>query len=160
MLITRSVLVFVAFCCSYSTWHLLLAISRRVSGRTFTSKSTDVNHKPSESFKPTFYWPISSITPNETIAHTILPMNEDLILYKSFSQAMRPSTVIPYYYRASEKFDRDDITITTLVTGNRFSVLARLAQVYQGDASMVKAPISLTLLKPCRSDFRRHSHHR
>ena len=60
-----------------------------------------------------------------------------------------PTRVVPFYYqsRFSRKFmdsanrdvqDLDDITITTLVTSNRFSVLADLAQQYKG-------PISATI---------------
>jgi hypothetical protein len=59
-------------------------------------------------------------------------LKENLFLSRAFSQAMQPSKIIPFYYRASGTFPRDDITIATLVTSNRFEVLARLVQRYQG----------------------------
>ncbi|KAG2201768.1 hypothetical protein INT47_002028 [Mucor saturninus] len=61
---------------------------------------------------------------------------EDLVLSKVFSDAMGPSKVIPYYFRASEIFDQEDVTIATLVTHNRFPVLSRLATKYKGPISV------------------------
>ncbi|KAG2212040.1 hypothetical protein INT46_011527 [Mucor plumbeus] len=61
---------------------------------------------------------------------------EDLILSKVFSDAMGPSKVIPYYFKASEHFDQEDVTISTLVTHNRFPVLSRLATRYKGPISV------------------------
>ncbi|KAI9475893.1 MAG: glycosyl-transferase for dystroglycan-domain-containing protein [Benjaminiella poitrasii] len=63
-------------------------------------------------------------------------LSEDLILSKIFSDAMGPSKVIPYYFRATEKFDQEEITIATLVTHNRFPVLSRLATRYKGPISV------------------------
>jgi hypothetical protein len=62
------------------------------------------------------------------------PMSESLFLSKSFSGSMHPMKIFPYFYRASETFDEDDITITTLVTPNRFEVLRKLALRYEGMA--------------------------
>jgi len=62
------------------------------------------------------------------------PMSESLFLSKSFSGSMHPMKIFPYFYRASETFDEDDITITTLVTPNRFEVLQKLALRYEGMA--------------------------
>jgi hypothetical protein len=45
---------------------------------------------------------------------------------------MGPSNVIPYFYRAKGSFDSDDITVTTLITSNRFKVFARLVEKYRG----------------------------
>lgn len=59
-------------------------------------------------------------------------LQESVFLSRAFSQAMKPSRIIPFYYRASRSFRREDITIATLVTSNRFEVLARLVQQYQG----------------------------
>lgn len=59
-------------------------------------------------------------------------MAEDLFLSKAFANSMRPSKIIPYYYRATGNFDREDITITTLITSNRFQVFSRLVERYQG----------------------------
>lgn len=60
------------------------------------------------------------------------PMAEDFFLSKAFGESLQPSKVIPYFYRASTEFAADDITITTLVTSNRFTVLAALVERYQG----------------------------
>lgn len=54
------------------------------------------------------------------------------MLTKVFSDAMGPCKVIPYYFRADQEADPEDVTIATLVTHNRFSVLSRLATRYQG----------------------------
>lgn len=63
-------------------------------------------------------------------------MDEELFLSKAFSNSMRPSKTIPYFYRASGNFDQDDITITTLVTSNRFNAFSRLVERYQGEYSL------------------------
>lgn len=59
-------------------------------------------------------------------------LHENVFLSRAFSQAMKPSRIIPFYYRASRSFRREDITIATLVTSNRFEVLVGLVQQYQG----------------------------
>lgn len=62
--------------------------------------------------------------------------SEDELLSISFGSSLQPSKVIPYYYRATEPdrddFNKEDITITTLVTSNRFTVFERLVERYQG----------------------------
>jgi hypothetical protein len=40
--------------------------------------------------------------------------------------------VTPYYFKATEHFGTNDITICTLVTHDRFPVLARLVKNYKG----------------------------
>jgi hypothetical protein len=59
-------------------------------------------------------------------------IDESVMLSKAFPYLMKPSQIIPYYLRASGIFNKDDITITSIITSNRFGVLARLAQRYQG----------------------------
>ncbi|GAA5864453.1 hypothetical protein JCM3774_005132 [Rhodotorula dairenensis] len=65
--------------------------------------------------------------------------SEDELLGLSFGSSLQPSKVIPYYYRATEPdrpdFNTEDITITTLVTSNRFTVFERLVERYQGPVS-------------------------
>ncbi|GAA5980029.1 hypothetical protein JCM10908_001504 [Rhodotorula pacifica] len=65
--------------------------------------------------------------------------SEDELLSLSFGSSLQPSKVIPYYYRATEPdrkdFNKEDITITTLVTSNRFTVFERLVERYQGPVS-------------------------
>ncbi|GAA6001715.1 hypothetical protein JCM10207_002280 [Rhodosporidiobolus poonsookiae] len=66
-------------------------------------------------------------------------LSEDHFLSLSFGSSLQPSKVIPYYYRASDPdrvdFNKEDITITTLVTSNRFTVFERLVERYQGPIS-------------------------
>jgi hypothetical protein len=67
--------------------------------------------------------------------HANLPptiMSDDLFLAKAFAQSMQPSKIIPFFYRASGEFDKEDITLSTLVTSNRFKVFAQLVENYQG----------------------------
>ncbi|KAJ7717827.1 glycosyltransferase family 49 protein [Mycena maculata] len=65
-------------------------------------------------------------------------MSEDLFLSKAFATSMSPSKIVPFFYRATGTFEKEDITITTLVTSNRFQVFARLVERYPG-------PISVTI---------------
>jgi hypothetical protein len=76
---------------------------------------------------------------------TPIMMSEDLFLSKAFAQSMRPSKIIPFFYRAFGEFDKEDITLTTLVTSNRFKVFARLVENYQGEFLSVESH-NLTLL--------------
>jgi hypothetical protein len=59
-------------------------------------------------------------------------IDEETLLSKAFSYAMRPSKIVPYYYRASDTIDFEDVTLATLITSNRFSVFAQLVERYQG----------------------------
>lgn len=80
-------------------------------------------------------WPVSSSFTQAERATGIIdgvPTSEKLFLSKAFSQSMQPLKVIPYYYRASGTFEQEDITITTLVTFNRFKVFSELVKHYQG----------------------------
>ncbi|KAI0260188.1 glycosyl-transferase for dystroglycan-domain-containing protein [Gloeopeniophorella convolvens] len=56
---------------------------------------------------------------------------------------MHPMKIFPYFYKASETPEEDDITVTTLVTPNRFEVLRKLASRYDGPLSVtVHLPLS------------------
>ncbi|ETW80635.1 glycosyltransferase family 49 protein [Heterobasidion irregulare TC 32-1] len=68
-------------------------------------------------------------------------MSESLFLSKAFSNSMHPMKILPFFYKASDVFDDDDITVTTLVTNNRFHVLRALAERYDG-------PLSVTIHLP------------
>ncbi|ORX63135.1 hypothetical protein DM01DRAFT_1331210 [Hesseltinella vesiculosa] len=48
---------------------------------------------------------------------------------------MNPNNIKPYYYKAQSLIRQQDITLSTLVTRNRFPVLSRLATHYQGPIS-------------------------
>ncbi|KAG0251087.1 hypothetical protein BG011_007863 [Mortierella polycephala] len=63
-------------------------------------------------------------------------VDEDFYLSKVFSTAMQPSKVIPYYYRAEGVFDKEEVTITTLITENRFGVFKKLVRNYRGPVSV------------------------
>lgn len=67
-------------------------------------------------------------------------MSESLFLSKAFAGSMHPMKIFPYFHKASETFDEDDITITTLVTPNRFEVLRKLAARYEGMAHAHREP--------------------
>ncbi|GAA5809378.1 hypothetical protein MFLAVUS_002786 [Mucor flavus] len=54
---------------------------------------------------------------------------------KLFDGAMGPSDLKPFYFRASQQFPSEDITISTIVTSDRFPVLSRLASRYKGPIS-------------------------
>jgi hypothetical protein len=51
---------------------------------------------------------------------------------KSFSDNLKP-----YYIRAAETPEQDDITVTAFVTENRFDDLKRLAEIWQGPISAI-----------------------
>src|SRR5688572_27871548 len=58
---------------------------------------------------------------------------EQLFLSKAFGESLQPSQVIPYYFRGEEQVDKEDITITTLITPNRFNVFDKLVTRYRGE---------------------------
>ncbi|KDR75725.1 hypothetical protein GALMADRAFT_68789 [Galerina marginata CBS 339.88] len=87
----------------------------------------------------TFSWVSSPFTLQNGLGHRDpIQIDERALLSKAFSNSMRPSNVRPYFYRASGAFDADEITITTLITSNRFEVFSRLVEKYRG-------PISVTV---------------
>ncbi|KAF9329883.1 hypothetical protein BGZ91_000360, partial [Linnemannia elongata] len=45
-------------------------------------------------------------------------VDEDFYLSKVYSTAMQPSKVMPYYFKAEGVFDKEEVTITTLITEN------------------------------------------
>ncbi|KAI8067184.1 glycosyl-transferase for dystroglycan-domain-containing protein [Gongronella butleri] len=63
-------------------------------------------------------------------------MKEAFVMSKIFADAMQPSDLTPYFYKASASPRQSDITMATLVTKDRFPVLSRLASNYQGPISV------------------------
>lgn len=59
-------------------------------------------------------------------------IDQNRILSKLFSGSMQPSNIVPYFYRAKRSFNKNAITITTLVTSNRLEVFSRLVEKYEG----------------------------
>jgi hypothetical protein len=82
---------------------------------------------------PLFNWVSSKFTLQHGLGHSEpITVDARTVVSKAFSNSMRPSNVFPYFYRASGSFNRDDITVTTLITSNRFEVFARLVEKYRG----------------------------
>lgn len=76
------------------------------------------------------FWDTKASRPSESSWPA--DIDNDLVLSKAFSSSMHPSKIVPFFYRASGELDAEDITITTLITSNRFPVFARLVERYQG----------------------------
>ncbi|KAG0302543.1 hypothetical protein BGZ97_002310 [Linnemannia gamsii] len=74
-------------------------------------------------------------TPGTYPEHEI---EEDAVVHKVFSNTIQPSKVLPYYFKAGRKFDPESVTITTLITFDRYPVFSKLVTNYQG-------PISVTI---------------
>ncbi len=60
-------------------------------------------------------------------------IQEGIFLSKAFAQSMHPTKIIPFFYKATSPVDENDVTITTLVTSNRYKVLRQLVDRYQGE---------------------------
>jgi hypothetical protein len=73
-----------------------------------------------------------------TITGTSEHVSEPNLKSKLFSSALGPSTLKPYYYKARHPVHQKDITLSTLVTRNRFPVLGRLASHYKGKKARKK----------------------
>lgn len=115
-------------------------------GSNTTSEEIDHRQHPLDLLKSTqrfISWDPSSHEANRISASSAkeppILVSEDLFLSKAFSQSMHPSKIVPFFYRAAGDFDREDITITTLVTSNRFKVFAELVENYQGISTLEAA---------------------
>lgn len=79
---------------------------------------------------------------------------EDFFLSKAFSDSLGPSKIIPFFYKAlgpdqSGEINPKDVSITTLVTSNRFKVFSKLVENYQGPISAtIHVSDSPGILKP------------
>ncbi|TFK23936.1 hypothetical protein FA15DRAFT_743291 [Coprinopsis marcescibilis] len=62
--------------------------------------------------------------------------SDDILFSKAFSTSMRPSHVVPYFYKASGPFAEDEVTITSIITSDRLDVFSRLVERYQGPISV------------------------
>lgn len=63
-------------------------------------------------------------------------IEEDAVLSKIFSSTMQPSKVLPYYFKAIRQFDPESVTITTLITFDRYPIFSKLVTNYQGPISV------------------------
>ena len=100
------------------------------------------------------YWTLFESTVDNKSEHG-LAMTEGLFLSKAFSQSMQPNKIVPFFYKATGNFDKEDITITTLITSNRFKVIARLVQEYQGEVLLSFCGRCEYLLNRSRPDISR-----
>jgi hypothetical protein len=114
-----------------TTWPSDAEHSRQHDGSTSTTGTAPTNSLPNAS-GDLAYWTLFESTVDNKSEHG-LAMTEGLFLSKAFSQSMQPNKIVPFFYKATGNFDKEDITITTLITSNRFKVIARLAQEYQGE---------------------------
>ncbi|KAI1797514.1 glycosyl-transferase for dystroglycan-domain-containing protein [Ganoderma leucocontextum] len=87
------------------------------------------------------YLPRSGSSSDKTSTTNGFSIREETLLSKAFSEAMHPTRIIPFYFKASNDVDLDDVTIATLVTNNRFKVFKQLVERYRG-------PISVTIHIP------------
>lgn len=96
------------------------------------------------SHKDLLYWNLPSLGSYNgalDVSAETFPIQEDTFLSKAFAQALHPTELIPFYYKATSAVNPSDVTITTLVTSNRYKVLKQLVERYQG-------PISVTIHIP------------
>ncbi|KAF5383486.1 hypothetical protein D9757_006133 [Collybiopsis confluens] len=71
--------------------------------------------------------------------------DSDLFLSKAFSNSMQPSNIRPFFYQASGEFDSNDITITTLITSNRFPARCPTAKALSIPKIFFIGPISVAV---------------
>ncbi|KAJ7502928.1 glycosyl-transferase for dystroglycan-domain-containing protein [Mycena galericulata] len=113
---------------------LLRRATPAASGQDSIFLSDLLLERSSEDF---VYWESSEFALQNGLGHEKpIAMSEDFFLSKAFATSMHPSKIIPFFYRATGSFDKEDITITTLVTSNRFQVFARLVEHYPGPVSV------------------------
>ena len=85
--------------------------------------------------EPLFSWTSSNVTLDHGLGLMVpVSVDRNIFLSKAFMTSMRPSNIKPYFYRAKGHFEGDDVTVTTLITSNRFEVFPRLVEKYQGRA--------------------------
>lgn len=125
----------------YSSYSLLMTAALKMEGwfapispgMKDDVKLRNLKHAliPSNLPEEVLYWPAKPNDEHDLQSNEVA-MRESLFLSKAFSQSMQPCKIIPFYYKGSATFEDDDITITTLVTFNRFKVFGELAKRYRG----------------------------
>ncbi|POW08664.1 hypothetical protein PSHT_00977 [Puccinia striiformis] len=135
---------------------------RTVDGRPIPPRSTLKGFDPSLSDMVDWYPAAHNLSQGafdrDHLLHSarkgIYSTTEDLFLSKAFSDSLGPSKIIPFFYKAlgpdqSGEINPKDISITTLVTSNRFRVFAKLVENYQGPISAtIHVSDSPGILKP------------
>lgn len=128
---------YIAVACAYC---ILSYLPLSVTRRFLDTKLPDLE-KADVWGEDLIFWEPSSFLSSAFVSHTRHATPESLFLSKAFSHSMRPNRVIPFYFKASGPsmdgtLAKEDITLLTIVTSNRFSVLGRLAKRYQGPISV------------------------
>ncbi|KAG9312076.1 glycosyltransferase family 49 protein [Chiua virens] len=120
-LIHALVAAYVTTAIVYSSYSLFMTAALKIKGgvKLRTLKNPLI---PSNLLEESLYWPVASADEYDHQSSHVA-MNESLFLSKAFSQSLQPCKIIPFYYKGSATFQDNDITITTLVTFNRFRVL-------------------------------------
>ncbi|KAF9386017.1 hypothetical protein CPB97_004206 [Podila verticillata] len=72
----------------------------------------------------------------KTPGHAEHEIEEDAVLHKVFANTMQPSKILPYYFKAVREFDPEAVTITTLITFDRYPIFSKLVTNYQGPISV------------------------
>ncbi|MBW0469649.1 hypothetical protein O181_009364 [Austropuccinia psidii MF-1] len=103
---------------------------------SFLSDTTDW-YQPNRPLSPS---PYSHNHLLEAPRKTIYSTSNDFFLSKAFGDSLGPSKIIPFYYKANGPYgngtlEKNDISITTLITSNRFNVFSKLVERYQGPIS-------------------------
>ncbi|KAH8828207.1 glycosyltransferase family 49 protein [Flagelloscypha sp. PMI_526] len=75
-------------------------------------------------------------TPSPSIPPNALALPQDIFHSKAFANSLQPMRIIPYLYRASDISDSRDVTVTTLISLDRFDRFSRLVHQYRGPISV------------------------
>ena len=135
------VTVYVTSAIVYSSFSLLMTAALKIKGWFIPISAGTRDGEKLQNFKHAsipsslpeemLYWPAAPKGEHDLRSNGAA-MRESFFLSKAFSQSMQPCKIIPFYYKGSATFEDDDITITTLVTFNRFKVFGELAKRYNG----------------------------
>lgn len=63
-------------------------------------------------------------------------MVEDIMIHKAFANSLQPTSIMPYYFKAARTFDPNTVTITTLITNDRYPIFSKLVSNYRGPISV------------------------
>ena len=109
--------------------------SARVMGKILLNGHKDTAQDSSAS---TSIWSgrFSVITENDL--NPLQDVSDDLLYSKLFQYALKPSKIIPYFFRAEYKPTHTDITITTMITIERLHVLNNLVNRFLGTDKIIR----------------------
>ncbi|KAG0344791.1 hypothetical protein BG004_004175 [Podila humilis] len=137
------ILGFLAFSVLYSTVFFLSSEDLRKNAAGLIQRgSSTFSGNSIDSQSPTFevnsiqYSSQKMVIQRPGLVNNRQQVDEDFYLSKVYSTAMQPSKVIPYYFKAEGPFDKEEVTITTLITENRFGVFKKLVRNYRGPISV------------------------